>query len=112
MTNHDNWHGSRWFGGDDGARAIGAIDDVGGRRRELRGHRQRIGKSAALTVGVPDLVWIAERGGHQPLVPWLEYDDPLALRQHDTTERNHALAAHGLAITANASCPTRSSGVM
>jgi hypothetical protein len=29
--------------GDDGALAI---DDVGGRRRELRGHRQQIGKSA------------------------------------------------------------------
>jgi hypothetical protein len=36
--------------GDDGARAIGAIDDVGARRHEPRGHRQQIGKSAALTV--------------------------------------------------------------
>jgi len=35
--------------GDDGARPIEAIDDVGWRRRELPGHRQKIGKSAALT---------------------------------------------------------------
>ena len=46
---------------------------------------------------VPDLVGLAQRGGRQPLVPGLEHDDPLALCQHDTTERNHALAAHGLA---------------
>jgi hypothetical protein len=40
--------------GDDGARAIGAIDDdaaPAGERSELRGHRQQIGKSAALTEG-------------------------------------------------------------
>ena len=46
--------------GDDGARAIDD-DDVGGRRRDLRGHRQQIGKSAALTVGALALARAALR---------------------------------------------------
>ena len=45
---------------------------------------------AEIFLGVPDLVGIAERAGLQPLVPGLEHDDPLAFRQHDTTERDHA----------------------
>jgi len=52
--------------GDDGAWAIGAIDGAAaaapaGERSQLRGHRQQIGKSAALTVGALALARAALR---------------------------------------------------
>jgi hypothetical protein len=34
---------------------------------------------------------------HNPLVPWLQHQDTLALGQHNTCKCNHLLAAHRIA---------------
>ena len=73
-----------------------ALEDVLGELEHIR-LDLHVRNVVEIFLRVPDLVGIAQRGGHQPLVPGLEHDDPLALRQHDTTERDHVLAAHGLA---------------
>src|SRR5271166_4038843 len=47
-----------------------------------------------IILGVADLIRISQRRAHQPLLPGLEHDHALPLRQHDASERHHGFAAH------------------
>src|SRR5213080_4290555 len=65
-----------------------------------REHVRRNGKLrqvAEVILGRAHLIGVAKRGAEKPLVIGLQRDHPLALREHQPSERHHALAAHGLA---------------
>ena len=65
-----------------------------------REHVRRNGKLrqvAEVILGRAHLIGVAKRGAEKPLVIGLKRDHPLALREHQPSERHHALAAHGLA---------------
>jgi hypothetical protein len=63
----------------------------------MSGADGKVRQVAKIIGGGADLIRVPQRRAEQSLVIRLKRDDPLTLGEHETAERHHGLAAHGLA---------------
>ena len=72
------------------------LEDVLGELQHLRSDLY-VWKVVEVLFGVANFVRIAQCRPHQPLVPRLKHNHPLALAEYDPRQRHHIFAAHRLA---------------